>query len=367
MVPGSSRHRLIAFVLASLVLLAAATGILASVHHDARESLARAHADRGAALADRGALEAAVSEYRAALSLERGKMETERALALALLSLDRVSEAESYLRDLLQRDPTSGPLNRGMARIHARRGRDAQARVFYNRAVYGEWPGDPAAARLETRFELLEFLMEHDARDDALVELLQLKAELRPQQSEAIRRVADQLVQVGAPQSALELLREGAAAAPKDVELLAHLARHERAAGETSAAVATLRRALGLEPKRQDLRDQLTVDTRVLALDPMLPRLRMVERTRRARQVLEAVASETRPCLDEGDEGRALLREAARHRARRATASAERAEQEIDLALRLWTAAPACRGESPEARALAAVMERLVPAEAPAS
>lgn len=359
-------RRLLVLVGASLAVLCGATVLLASVYHATRADRAQDHLARGEALARGDELVRAVEEYRTALSLERDSVEAERGLALALLSLGRLSEAESYLSDLLQRDPTDGPLNRGMARIHVARGRDAEARVAYQRSIYGQWPGDPLAGRIDTRFELLQYLARLDAREEVLAESLRLKAELPPGQTAAQRRVADLLLNAEAPELAIETLRAAAIAAPRDVELLAHLAEAEAATNRSRDARMTLRRALQIDPARRDLRERLAVMDRVVALDPGLPRLGLAARARRARQLLAAVFEQTRACGKElPSEMMAVRDEAALRLRRRARTDAEAADQELALAARLWSASPVCYGSTPEARALAHVLQRVEAPQAP--
>lgn len=361
----SAPRTLVAIVLALIAALSGATALLASFHRDVRAARTQRHLERGHALASSRQLASAVDEYRAALSLERDHFGAARALAFALLSLGRLSEAESYLRDLLRDRPADGALNRGLARIHAARGRDADARAAFQRAIYGEWPADTTADRIETRFELVEYLSGVGAREDVLAELLRLKAELPPGQTAAARRVADLLVRAGAEDRAIELLQAAAIAAPRDVELLMHTADVQAAGGRTADARATLRRALALEPGRGDLSERLVVVDRVLALDPTLPRLRLVARTRRARLVLAAVVEQVRTCRPDGDPPAPTLDEAAARLRRPARADAATAEEELALARRLWSAFPACHGASPGARALAQVLMRVAAAEPP--
>jgi tetratricopeptide (TPR) repeat protein len=362
------QHRLLLFVLVLLAALSGATAFLASVHHQMRGTQAAQHLDHGHALSSRGELAEAVQEYRTALSLEREHPEAARALALTLLSLGRIAEAESYLRELLRQYPTDGALNRGLARIHTARGREAEARAAYQRAIYGEWPGNGAEARIETRFELIEFLSSRNAREERVAELLRLSVELPAGQTAVARRVADALAQQGAPELALEVLRGAAAAAPEDVELLAHLAALETDTGDAAAARATLRRAVAQEPARRDLREQLTMVERVLTLDPTLPGLGLVTRTRRARTVLAAVVEQTRTCAEAPSaplEVLALSQDAARRLRLRARADAEAAEQELELAARLWELMPDCHGTSAEARALAQVLQHVMATSEP--
>jgi Flp pilus assembly protein TadD len=354
-----SPHRvIITVVVAALVLLSVATVSLRSLHEHAREGRIQAHFARGQQAITAGRLDVAVDEFRAALTLERDDVATGRALALALLSLGRIDESESHLRELLRENPTDGPLNRGLARIHALRGRDAAARIAYQRAIYGEWPGDGVAERNATRFEFIEYLTRIGARDEVLPELLRLRAELPSGRTSAARRAADLLVHFGAADLAIETLRTTVMTAPKDVELLAHLAELQANAGMVQEARATLRTAVAIEPGRSDLAERLQIANRVLGLDPTLPRLGLVTRTRRARLLLEQVVERTEACAAESAVQE--LREIGRGRLRtRARADAEAAEEDLAVAAKIWAAAPACQASSPDARAIGQVLQRV--------
>ncbi|HEY8535753.1 MAG TPA: tetratricopeptide repeat protein [Vicinamibacterales bacterium] len=363
----AGRRPLVVIVIVVMGLLAGVTALLASVHAERRAALAQAHRDRGDALVARGELAAAVVEYRSALALERGHLETGRALALALLQLGRVGEAEAYLTDLLRQDPTSGPLNLAMARVQALRDRHDPARAYYQRAIYGVWPDGAPDNRMAIRFELIEFLEDHGTREEVVAELLRLKAELPPEDVDGARRTAARLVNAGALDAAIQLLQATRAAVPDDVELLSDLAAAEAAAGRRAEAAGTLRRALAIGRDRADLRDRLHVIERVLALDPHLPRLRLAARARRARQVLAAVHAQTRACANATPDAAAAAAEAEARLKRRPPADAEAAEAELTLAARLWRATPGCHDESVEARALAEVLgDTAAPVEEPA-
>ena len=351
--------RLLVFVGLLLAALAGGTALLASVYHDLRHQRTSRHVQQGHLLAERGDLQAAVREYRAALSLEREHPEAARALALSLLPLGRTTEAESYLRELLRQAPTDGALNRGLARVLAAQERHDEARAAYQRAIYGEWPAEGLSERLDTRFELIAYLTRREAQEEVVAELMRLNAELPAGHTAAARRIADLLVQQGATELGLEVLRTATTLAPDDVDLLSDLAALETAAGRPADARGTLRRALALAPARTELRDRLAVVDRVLALDPTLPGLRLVTRTRRARAVLAAAVEQTRRC-DVTEEPIAVLREDAARRLRRpARTDAEAAEEELALAQRLWAAAEGCRPDTPDARALSEVLGRV--------
>jgi hypothetical protein len=167
------------------------------------------------------------------------------------------------------------------------------------------------------------------------------------------------MVAHGAPGLATDVLRGAVRTAPVDPDLLAHLADVEASTGQFLAARNDLRRAVALAPHRADLSDRLHAVERVLAIDPTLPNLTLVARTRRARTLLRAVVDQSSRCapVDTAD---ADLRSAATRRLRaRARTDAEAAEEELSLAVRLWAASPACHGPDVESQALAQVLYRV--------
>jgi tetratricopeptide (TPR) repeat protein len=364
---GSPRY-IVAKVITILAILSGATALLGSLHERVRMSRTTEHLQRADALSAAGDLDRAITEYHAALALTRDNRAARRGLALTLLALEQWSEAESYLRDLLREEPTDGVLNRALARIHAARGRDEEARSTYRRAIYGQWPAAPVEERIATRFELIDYLKRVKSSEEVLAELLTLKTELPPGQIATARRVADLLANEGELASAIDLLTASAATAPRDTQLLAQLAELQTNVGQTLDARTTLRRAVAVEPQRADLAKRLALINHVLALDPTLPRLRLVTRARRARLLLAAVLEQTRACKDDPQPEIARARDDAERRVRRrAPTTADAADQEMALAARLWGAAPACHGSTPEALALAQVLQRIEPAAEPPS
>lgn len=355
-----SPRNLAIVVIVTAGALFSVTTMLARAWEEAKATRASAHLESGHRLASGGHLDGAIEQYRAALEYDRDNLQASRALALALLDTGRLAEAETYLGTLLQQQPTDGLMNRGMARIAAARGNADLARAHYQRAVYGQWPVESSAARIDTRFELHDYLRRQGAREEALAELIRLKAEVPAGVTPVQRRLASLLAEAGAIDEAIGTLQAASAAAPRDVELMAQLARVQVQAGLTRAARATLRRALDIAPRREDLRDQAVVVEQVLALDPTLPRLGLVTRIRRARGVLVAAVAHSRGCTDDEAPGAVALRKEAETRLRRRAATdAEAAEGELALAARLWSAAETCRASTPEARALTEILARV--------
>ena len=293
--------------------------------------------------------------------IERDNRDAARAVAFTLLSLEQYSEAESYLRELLVRQPTDGPLNRALARIHVARGEETDARTDYQRAIYGEWPQPASVERLATRFELIDYLRRLGAHDEVLAELIRIKAEIPATDTPTIRRVADLLWDQDAPALAIQTLQAAATASPADTQLLAQLADLQLRQRQIADAAATLRRAAAIEPAHAEIGERLRVVDRILALDPTLPGLRLGTRTRRARLVLQAVLAEVHECVGNAPatEARSSLEDAAKRVRERAPASAEQAEHDLETADALWKLFATCHEKTVEAQALTRVLEHV--------
>jgi Flp pilus assembly protein TadD len=356
--PRSNRI-LVLGVIAALALLIAATTLLKSVHAHVRDDGVREHVRRAQTFAAAGNFEPAAAEYRAALQLRRDDPDAARGLALTVLELGQLGEAESYLRDLLRKDPTDGPLNRGLARIYAAHGRDADARTTYQRAINGEWPGDAVGARIDTRFEFVDYLTRIDAQQEVVPELLQLRAELPTGHPAAARRAAELLAARGAIDLAIETLSTTVLTTPRDVDLMAQLAELQTKTGRLPDARSTLQRAVRIE-RRADILERLRVVDRVLALDPTLPRLSLLSRIARARLVLEAVYDQTRGCdAAKRPPIATLLQKAVADTRHPIGSDAGRAEEELELARQIWSATADCPRTSSESQALTQVLDRV--------
>ncbi len=361
----SDVRRLLVLVLVAMGALAGATTLLARFYHGEQAARATRHLEAGRELMATGATAQAVPEFRASLGLVRDDPEPARLLAQALLQLERLDEAQSYLSDLLRRHPVDGQLNRDMARVAAARGRTADAQDFYRRAIYGVWNEEPLVRRIETRFELAEYLHATREREELVAELLLLKAEVPAEETAAQRRIASLLVEVDLLDHAIEVLQTAATVAPRDVALLTQLADVQTDTGQMVEARATLRSALAVDPDTPGARDQITFINRVLALDPTLPRLRLPERTQRARAILTAVVQHLAACDATDEEQARRMRDLAAPHLRRGVQDAEVAEQALRLASDLWDAEPACHDGTPEARALDRVLRVVQDAQDP--
>lgn len=357
-----------AVTLAVAVLAAGATS-LTGYYHDARLARAEAHLTRGEALVRSGDLRDAIVELRAALTLNRHDPRYALTLATTLLQYDLPREAEPYLDEAIEADPTSGPANLARART-ARALGATDVSVYYQRAYFGSWPIADQPTRLAVGFELAEHLLEIGDRERARGMLAQLAVDVA-RDADALLRVAQLLMRAGAPQDAEPLLRDLVVRRPGDENAWRSLARVTFERHEHAAAIEAAERWLELEPKDQEAATILRVARDVRALDPTGPRLSARERTRRAQLLLKhtlaafdacnapatATTGSAPPPVDP------LRAEATRLVDPRARTPVDD-DQLVDLAMKLWTARQErCPGAEADLEAVARVFAALAARE----
>lgn len=339
----ATEPRAYAVVLVGLALLFVLTVVVAGRFHQERERLAAAQFERGRALARAGDARRALVAFRAALTLERDRPEVELALALALLDLGRAPEAVTYLADVLRADPTNGPANLARARAARTMGEFDDAEGFYQRAIYGAWPGDAASRRLGVRFELVDLLLQRGQRQRAAGELTQIDADA-PDNVDVAARLGPLFLQVGAADRAAAALQRVVAARPGDAGAWAALAAAEMTLGRLSAAVSAGQRAIALRPDDEATIRRVETARLALGLDPTARRLATAERERRARALVMLARAALLSCVrpDEGLAGPDIAEldaEATALLGSRPARQMEAVEAALGLAERLWARA----------------------------
>jgi tetratricopeptide (TPR) repeat protein len=347
--------------LASLIVLAGATIVLAGAYHEEKEHLAAAQYTRGVELRRGGRGQDAIPHFRMALSLNRHHDPYTLALAETLINLDRPTEAETYLTEVLRRDPTSGVANLLRARIARQLGRTDEAETYYQRAVHGTWPGDRTPA-VSARFALADLLLEGDAaaRARARSVAAELRVTAAPDPASR-RRVAALLLAADLPDQAVEELRGVVDADEDDAEAWAMLSAAELARRNYVGTRSAARRAVALAPEDTEVAERLAFAERVLALDPSSPRLSSAVRLRRARQLLQQTLSQLDACTGDPALLPAEVREARERAAELVGPPRRRADLEtlVSLAEQLWqTKRETCTAFDVDP-AMAAVFERL--------
>ena len=278
-----------------VIVMGVITGVAARGYHDARHRRAHEQFEQGEAAANTGRTAEALDHYRAALALDRDHAEYRRALAIALISLRRTAEAETHLEQLLELDPVDGEANLLRARITAGRGDYSDTEAFYQRAIYGRWPAEPAARRLAARFELIEWLVQIGALAPARAEQLRLQAEV-PDVPFLQLELARRMLALGQPAPAAIILRRELERRPTDASAAADLTRAEMEMSRFVEARAAARRALNLDQRDSVSRDRLAQINEVLSLDPSQRGLTDPERFRRARVLLSRARQDLLSC-----------------------------------------------------------------------
>ncbi len=283
---------------AGLLIAFAGTGIISHAYHERVQDRAAFLFETGQRLAAQGKNDEAVKHYHAALAINRENNQYRLALSIALINLKRLSEADTYLKDVLQRDPTNGIANLMAARVAVQQQEPEVAISYYQRAIYGLWQADPGGNRLRTRLELIDYLHRLSRRSQEVAELMQLEAEL-PDDNNLRLEVAGLYMSADNPERAAALYRQVLAQSKRgSVEASLGLARALVEQSDYSNAQDTLRRAVFVHPDNAEVRRLLDLCDSVLALDPTERRIGTLERRRRSKALLDRVLNLWKPCRD---------------------------------------------------------------------
>jgi tetratricopeptide (TPR) repeat protein len=170
----------------AVIFFLAVTG-LSRTYHAQRDFLGDRWFTRG--VADLGAqhYDSAVMEFRSALLYSRDNYTYQLNLAEALIGLKQTSEASTYLVNLWDREPENGVVNLDLARIAVQKEQTEQALRYYHNAIYATWPDDQESKRRDARLELIEFLLDTNARAQAESELIALAENVDDDSPEQVR------------------------------------------------------------------------------------------------------------------------------------------------------------------------------------
>lgn len=149
-----------------------------------------------------GNLQRAAEDFRTALTYDPENDQYQLSLGRALRDSGHLEEAESYLSSLWERNPQDSTINLALARLAARRENLDDALRYYHNAIYGVWKSDPDANRRQARLELVEFLLQKNAVQQAQAESIGLLAAL-PKDPTLHLRAAELLLRAQDPTRAL--------------------------------------------------------------------------------------------------------------------------------------------------------------------
>jgi tetratricopeptide (TPR) repeat protein len=276
------RRRLIFADTLALVTLFAITALLAVMTNYLYQSyashqvqLANRWLERGEQAMRDGKPQAAIDALSSALAFAPSDRNTQIKLAEALASAGRIQEATVYFNALLESQQGSGVINLQLAQLAARQGNVNQAIEDYQKAIYGNWEGDGYVRRRDVRFELINFLIDHQLLDRARSELLVASGNA-PQDDISVQLdIARMMERAQAPSDALHLYRTILHRHPSLREALEGAGRTAFQIGRYLEAKKYLTRALegpgvDQEPKAvlDQNRDRLNEATRLLLLYP---------------------------------------------------------------------------------------------------
>lgn len=282
-------------VFVALAVLFAFTGALAKIYRGQRLQRAESHYRSGQQLAQAGRPAAAVEEYRAALTYSHDDNRYQLALALSLMDLGRLDEAQSHLLDLHENDPNDALTDLMLARIAARHGRTEAAVTDYHQAIYGLWPDDQVRNRTQARFELIDLLARTGQTRQARSEIEAL-ADEAPNDAATENRIGNLLLRYGSPQRGWEIFQRVLAKEPRDADAAYGAAEAAFAEANYTTAAAGYRRALRLNPANGAARRRLDETFEILSLDPMQVDLAADQRFERSRVLVEKAVESLKAC-----------------------------------------------------------------------
>jgi tetratricopeptide (TPR) repeat protein len=359
-------------VLAVVLSIAAGLAVLDRFLADMEMTEVRTAAERswrnGKRLLREGNAGEALDALRNAHSLERENIRYELDMVSALVALGKTSDADPLVEDALQRKPNDGAVNLAAARLMRKEGDAAAAESYYHRAVYGEWPSNSGTSRQDARLELIEFLKAENSRQRLLAELISLEAESGGEVS-VERRLGPLFLAAESPARAAAIYRALISKDPGDASAYEGLGEAEMQLGQYRPARAAFLQAAALGAGRQGVSTapRLMLLNEVIQLDPTPRRLPTAEKFERSLRILALAAGDLQARLEKkpdaaNGESAALLKSAAdAGTAKPRVATNELAEQNLDLAMKIWKARVAMFGAStaPDEEALRLTMEHL--------
>ncbi len=300
----------LALLSALAVMSFVAVTALSHIYHAQQDSLGNRWFTRGTTDASQGHFDRAVTEFRAALLYSRDNYAYQLSLAEALIGLKRTGEAYAYLITLWDRQPENGLVNLELARIAAQKGETDQALRYYHNAIYAIWPGAQHVQRRDTRLELIEYLLNINAKAQAQAELIALAANLEDDPVQQAR-VAALFLQAQDYEHGLAEYRLSLKGQPHDVPALAGAGMAAFQLGRYSLAQRYLQAAVAANPNDEPSAARLRTAALVMQMDPFQRQLSVAQRDRAVLEAFAAAGQRIKSCSGAGDSKGSASTEAA--------------------------------------------------------
>lgn len=286
---------IIASLVAVTVLAFLGMDRLVTRFHEQQKALARHLYERGLEAQSAGQPERAVGDFRAALSYARDNSDYQLSLARALRDTGRTAESETYLITLWERTPQEGAVNLALGRLFAREKLFDKAIQYYHNAMYGLWPQDPETRRRNTQFELIDYLLQHQAYPQAQAELITMASAL-PGDSVLQVRVAKLFSEAQDYDRALAQFQVVLRTDPDNQAALYGAGQAAFRLGRYRTAEGYLQSASRVDSQNTDVSQLLRTATLILQADPYAPRISDAERNRRLRSAFQSAGERLEDC-----------------------------------------------------------------------
>jgi Flp pilus assembly protein TadD len=203
---------------------------------------------------------------RKAHALKRRNTQYELELVDALIAADKLDQAERLIGDVLEREPNDGRANLLSAHLMIKRRKTAEAKSYYHRAIYGEWPTGATAHRVAVRMELVDFLAARPEHEELPAELLPLQ-EQAGKDPGTEKHLAQLLLVAGSASRAVDAYRAVIKQNPKDAAAYVGLGEAELQLGDYVRAHDAFLKAYTYKPDDPGIRRQLDLSSTLTALD----------------------------------------------------------------------------------------------------
>ena len=293
------QRRVLLLSLVLLALLFVITASLARSYHARETGLAAEWQQTGNTDLAKGKPALAIDDFRNSLSYGPDDPEVQMRLAEALLADGRYTESHSYLANLWDQSPGSGPLNLDLARVSIQMGDVNQAIRFFHGAIFGSWDTNPALERRKVRLELCEFLLAHRRTNDAQAEIAGLAADT-PSEDGPLREENGRLfLRAGEPVSALTEFEAAIRINPRQSQWLVEAAQVAFENGEYQKAETYFERSDRVSPSPA-VHASLLLVRDVLGNDPYMAGLSDDEQARRFWRDFKQGLDRLRDCAGSG-------------------------------------------------------------------
>jgi tetratricopeptide (TPR) repeat protein len=334
---------------------------LARTDREAVQNQAKSLYTEGVLLLRQGQARGAVDLLRRANSMVRDNRAYQLDYVAALVGARRFDDADANLKSLLQSDPNNGSANLLSARLMVQEGHISDAESHYHRAIYGAWPENAPAHRLEVRLELVELLASRGQREELLAELLALESEAQGKTS-ILKQIARLYQVAGSPTRGANVYRELIQKDPDDIDAYEGLGGDELALGDYRAALNAFLNANRRSPGNRTIQHDIGLLNAMASMDPTPRRLSSAEKFARSTEILQLTRDALKTCgntvetlqmVDDCD--KVLAKKAPPH------VTNELAEARLALAEQLWQARIKTCGASTseEEHALRLIMTKL--------